>query len=52
MVNQLLTDVNIASAMEALSLGICCGLDAEKIFEVITACAGNSWMFKTEYPMF
>jgi putative dehydrogenase len=46
MVNQLLAGVHIASAMEALSLGICCGLDAEKIFEVITACAGNSWMLE------
>jgi 3-hydroxyisobutyrate dehydrogenase len=50
MINQLLAGVHIASAMEALSLGICCGLDAEKIFEVITACAGNSWMFENRVP--
>jgi putative dehydrogenase len=50
MVNQLLAGVHIASAMEALSLGIRCGLDAEKIFEVITACAGNSWMFENRVP--
>ena len=50
MVNQLLAGIHIASAMEALSLGIRCGLDAEKIFEVITACAGNSWMFENRVP--
>jgi putative dehydrogenase len=50
MINQLLAGVHIASAMEALSLGIRCGLDAEKIFEVITACAGNSWMFENRVP--
>ena len=50
MVNQLLAGVHIAAAMEALSLGVRCGLDAEKIYEVITACAGNSWMFENRVP--
>ncbi len=50
MVNQLLAGVHIASAMEALALGVRCGLGAEKIYEVITACAGNSWMFENRVP--
>ena len=50
MVNQLLAGVHIASAMEALALGVRCGLGADKIYEVITACAGNSWMFENRVP--
>lgn len=50
MVNQLLAGVHIATAMEALALGIRSGLDAEKIYEVITASAGNSWMFENRVP--
>ena len=50
MVNQLLAGVHIATAMEALALGIKSGLDAEKVFEVITASAGNSWMFENRVP--
>ncbi|MBO6948870.1 MAG: NAD-binding protein [Rhodospirillales bacterium] len=50
MVNQLLAGVHIATAMEALALGIRSGLDADKIYEVITASAGNSWMFENRVP--
>lgn len=50
MVNQLLAGVHIATAMEAMALGIKSGLDANKIFEVITASAGNSWMFENRVP--
>ncbi len=50
MVNQLLAGVHIATAMEAMALGIKSGLDADKIFEVITASAGNSWMFENRVP--
>lgn len=50
MVNQLLAGVHIATAMEAVALGIKSGLDADKIFEVITASAGNSWMFENRVP--
>ncbi len=50
MVNQLLAGVHIATAMEALALGIRSGLDAEKVYEVITASAGNSWMFENRVP--
>ena len=50
MVNQLLAGVHIATAMEAVALGIKSGLDAEMVFEVITASAGNSWMFENRVP--
>ncbi len=50
MINQLLAGVHIASAMEALALGIKSGLSAESVFEVITASAGNSWMFENRVP--
>lgn len=50
MVNQLLAGVHIATAMEAMALGIKSGLPAETIFEVITASAGNSWMFENRVP--
>ncbi|PIW30435.1 MAG: 3-hydroxyisobutyrate dehydrogenase [Rhodospirillales bacterium CG15_BIG_FIL_POST_REV_8_21_14_020_66_15] len=50
MVNQLLAGVHIASAMEALALAIKCGLDPNTVFEVISASAGNSWMFENRVP--
>lgn len=50
MVNQLLAGVHIATAMEALALGIRSGLDAHTVYEVITASAGNSWMFENRVP--
>ena len=50
MVNQLLAGVHIATAMEALALGIKSGLDAQTMFDVITASAGNSWMFENRVP--
>ena len=50
MVNQLLAGVHIATAMEAMALAIRSGLDAKAVFEVITASAGNSWMFENRVP--
>ncbi len=50
MVNQLLAGVHIATAMEALALGVRSGLDAHTVYEVITASAGNSWMFENRVP--
>ncbi len=49
-VNQLLAGVHIASMAEALSFGLKQGLAAEKIVEVITQSAGNSWMFENRAP--
>ncbi len=46
LVNQLLAGVHIATAAEAMALGLRMGLDANTIYKVITASAGNSWMFE------
>ena len=50
LVNQLLAGVHIATAAEAMALGIRMGLDPEVIFDVITHSAGNSWMFENRVP--
>jgi 3-hydroxyisobutyrate dehydrogenase-like beta-hydroxyacid dehydrogenase len=44
-VHQLLAGVHIATAAEAMALGIKAGLDPEQIYGVVTGAAGNSWMF-------
>jgi len=49
-VNQLLAGVHIAAAAEAMALGIRAGVEPQKIYEVITASAGNSWMFENRMP--
>ena len=50
MVNQLLAGVHIAAASEALVFAKRLGLDIAKVYEVITASAGNSWMFENWTP--
>ncbi len=50
MVNQLLAGVHIAAACEAITFAKRLGLDITKVFEVITASAGNSWMFENRIP--
>ena len=50
LVNQLLAGVHIATAAEAMALGIRLGLDPDTIYEVITHSAGNSWMFENRVP--
>jgi putative dehydrogenase len=49
-VNQLLAGVHIAAACEAITLASRLGLDIAKVYEVITASAGNSWMFENRVP--
>lgn len=46
MINQLLAGVHIAAASEAMAFAARQGLDLDKVYEVITASAGNSWMFE------
>lgn len=46
MVNQLLAGVHIATACEAMALGIRAGADPHQLYEVICNSAGNSWMFQ------
>ncbi len=50
MVNQLLAGVHIAAACEAIAFAGKLGLDIGKVYEVITASAGNSWMFENRIP--
>jgi len=50
MINQLLAGVHIAAASEAMAFAAKQGLDLPKVFEVITASAGNSWMFENRMP--
>jgi 3-hydroxyisobutyrate dehydrogenase len=50
MINQLLAGVHIAAACEAISFAAKQGLDLAKVYEVITASAGNSWMFENRVP--
>jgi putative dehydrogenase len=49
-VNQLLAGVHIAAACEAITFASRLGLDIAKVYEVITASAGNSWMFENRVP--
>src|SRR5438270_2269258 len=50
MINQLLAGVHIAAASEAITFAARQGLDIRKVYEVITASAGNSWMFENRIP--
>jgi L-threonate 2-dehydrogenase len=50
MINQLLAGVHIAVACEAITFAAKQGLDLNKVYEVITASAGNSWMFENRIP--
>lgn len=49
-VNQLLAGVHIAAACEAITFAKAMDLDIAKVYEVITASAGNSWMFENRVP--
>jgi 3-hydroxyisobutyrate dehydrogenase len=50
MINQLLAGVHIAAASEAIAFAARQNLDLRKVYEVITASAGNSWMFENRVP--
>jgi putative dehydrogenase len=49
-VNQLLAGVHIAAAAEAMALAAKAGADTRAVYEVISASAGNSWMFGNRVP--
>lgn len=49
-VHQLLTGVHISAAMEAVALGIKMDIDPQTLYDVVTGCAGNSWMFENRVP--
>jgi 3-hydroxyisobutyrate dehydrogenase len=50
MINQLLAGVHIAAASEAIAFAARQGLELRKVYEVICASAGNSWMFENRVP--
>ena len=45
-VHQLLAGVHISAAVEAVALGIKMGIEPKVLYDVVTGCAGNSWMFE------
>ena len=49
-VNQLLAGVHIATMAEALTFGLTQGVSPEKFVEVISKCAGTSWMLENRAP--
>lgn len=49
-VNQLLAGVHIATMAEALTFGITQGVTPAKFLEVISKCAGTSWMLENRAP--
>tara|TARA_R110002074_G_scaffold86956_1_gene192129 strand:+ start:8293 stop:9189 length:897 start_codon:yes stop_codon:yes gene_type:complete len=49
-VNQLLAGVHIAAMAEALTFGMTQGVSPEKFVEVISQCAGTSWMLENRAP--
>ena len=46
LVNNLLAGINLAAGAEALALGMRLGLEPQKIFDIISASSGNSWIFQ------
>ena len=49
-VNQLLAGVHIATMAEALTFGMTQGVTPGKFVEVISKCAGSSWMLENRAP--
>ncbi len=49
-VNQLLAGVHIATMAEALTFGMTQGVTPDKFVEVISNCAGTSWMLENRAP--
>ena len=49
-VNQLLAGVHIAAMAEALTFGMTQGVSPAKFVEVISQCAGTSWMLENRAP--
>jgi len=50
MVNQHLAGVHIATACEAMALGMRAGADPRQLYDVICNSAGMSWMFENRVP--
>jgi len=50
LINQLLAGVHIAAAAEALTLAAGLKMDLHEVIDVISHCAGSSWMFENRGP--
>jgi 3-hydroxyisobutyrate dehydrogenase/2-hydroxy-3-oxopropionate reductase len=49
-INQLLAGVHIAAMAEAVTFGMTQGVDPAQTVDVISKCAGTSWMFENRGP--
>ncbi|MDG2458422.1 MAG: NAD(P)-dependent oxidoreductase [Alphaproteobacteria bacterium] len=49
-VNKMLAGVHIAAMAEAITFGITQGIEPERFLEVISKCAGSSWMLENRAP--
>lgn len=49
-VHQLAAGVHIAAAAELMALGAKAGCDPEKLYEIVSTSAGQSWMFDDRAP--
>lgn len=50
LINQLLAGVHIAAAAEAMNLAASYDMDLHQVIDVISKCAGTSWMFENRAP--
>jgi putative dehydrogenase len=49
-VNQMLAGIHIAAAAEAVTFGLSQGIAPATVLDVISKCAGTSWMFENRVP--
>lgn len=50
LVNNMLAGVNLAGSCEAMALGVRLGLDPQRVFDVVSASSGASWIFGDRMP--
>jgi len=50
LVNNMLAGINLAGSCEALALGVRLGLDPQRVFDVVQASSGGSWIFGDRMP--
>ena len=49
-VHQLAAGVHLVAAAELMNLGVQAGCDAQRLFDIVSTSAGNSWMFSDRAP--
>jgi len=50
LINQLLAGVHIAATAEAMNLAASLDMDLHQVIDIISKCAGSSWMFENRAP--